>query len=154
MPSQTGPVAQLARASALHAEGHRFESGQVHNLRKSILRGSSKWRARYYPSGLQFLKLFKKIGNLFALISLFNKLIWVIKIRQVIFFIIKCILVFQNTEVGNFKANGGCLGARSRLRTCAKPRNRRWDVMQSLQTGDIRMGKPILLEIIGLFNAS
>ena len=25
-----GPVVQLARTSALHAEDHRFESGQVH----------------------------------------------------------------------------------------------------------------------------
>lgn len=27
-----GPLAQLARASALHAEGHRFDSDRVHHL--------------------------------------------------------------------------------------------------------------------------
>ena len=35
--NQNGGLAQLARASALHAEGHRFDSDILHRERKEVL---------------------------------------------------------------------------------------------------------------------
>jgi hypothetical protein len=40
MPVEIGPLAQLARAPALHAGGHRFDSDRVHEPRE-LLTGES-----------------------------------------------------------------------------------------------------------------